>query len=249
MLFVSHDTSAVMNLCRTALWLREPSAGDYMLGPADEVCKAYLQDFYARQEQSLQGENDSEDAAAALSSSTDSHWPADPFVDNLIEASPYNHAAESFGQGGGRFVAAGFYDADGRPLTTLRAGDPVVLRLQARMARTIVAPAFGVTIKDRLGQFIFSESTDTAFRSSRPVFGSGDLVTVDFSFRMPVLLQGQYSVDIAFAEGLGHEHTQHHWVHDALVLTSLRGRLVQGISGLPDLAVKLSRSAAEERAR
>ncbi|AEG91955.1 ABC transporter ATP-binding protein [Ramlibacter tataouinensis] len=247
MLFVSHDTAAVMNLCRTALWLRQPSAGDYVLGPAETVCKAYLQDFYARQEESLRSSSPL-DAAAAPAKDDVIEWLADPFAENMVEVSPYNHAAESFGQGGGRFVSAGFHDPEGRLLTTLRGGDQVVLRLQARMEQPIADPAFGITIKDRLGQFIFSESTDSAFRSSRPVFAPGDVVTVEFSFRMPILLQGHYTLDIAFAEGLGHEHTQHHWVHDALVLTSLRGRLVQGICGLPDLAVRLSRHPAREEA-
>lgn len=240
MLFVSHDTSAVMNLCRTALWLREPAAADYVLGAAETVCKAYLQDFYVRQEESLRGER-KDTPAAPQDYSTE--WEADQFAANLLEVSPYNQTAESFGAGGGRFTSAEFVDQDGHPMTTVRADERVVLRLQARMQRSIVDPAFGVTVKDRLGQFIFSESTDSAFRSSHPVFGAGDLVTVDFAFRMPVLLQGHYSIDIAFAEGLGHEHTQHHWVHDALVLTSLRGRLVQGIAGLPDLAVRMARTS------
>ena len=243
MLFVSHDTAAVMNLCRTALWLRQPSSGDYLMGPAEGVCKAYLQDFYARQEASLPAAGDSATKTPAPDSA--SEWLADPFTENILEVSPYNHAAESFGAGGGRFVSAAFHDTQGRPLTTLRGGEPVVLRLQARMDRTIAEPAFGITLKDRLGQFIISESTDSAFRNAQPVFAPGDLISVDFRFRMPILLPGHYTLDIAFAQGLGHEHTQHHWVHDALALTSLRGRLVQGICGLPELSVHMSRTAAE----
>jgi lipopolysaccharide transport system ATP-binding protein len=243
MLFVSHDTSAVMNLCRTALWLRKPAAGDVVLGPAESVCKAYLQDFYARQETSLDQERGAPVPAPASFDAV-TEWEADPFPDNLLEVSAFNHAAESFGAGGGRFTGAELLDQDERPLTTLRGGQPVILRLAARVEQAIAAPAFGVTLKDRLGQFIYSESTDSAFRSSSPTFAPGDLVTVDFSFRMPVLLPGHYSLDIAFAEGLGHEHKQHHWVHDALVLTVLRGRLVQGISGLPELAVRMTRGPA-----
>lgn len=242
MLFVSHDTAAVMNLCRTALWLRQSSIGDYVLGAAESVCKAYLQDFYARQETLL--DDSIEDGWPAVAS-YDHSWPADPFPENLIEVSHYNHRAESFGAGGGSFMNATFLDEEGRALTTLHGGQLVVLRLTARMERIISAPAFGVTLKDRLGQFIYSESTDSAFRSSSPVFASGDIVTVDFRFSMPVLLQGSYSIDIAFAEGLGHEHTQHHWVHDALVLTSQSGRLAQGIAGLPELTVHMARMPAD----
>jgi lipopolysaccharide transport system ATP-binding protein len=245
MLFVSHDTAAVMNLCRTALWLRHGATGDYVMGPADEVCKAYVQDFYVRQEESLQADSDQAVAVGGPPAEFVSEWSADPFVDNLIEVSSFNHAAESFGAGGGRFVSAAFHDSSGGPITTMRGGDFVLLRLQARIERAIAHPAFGVTLKDRLGQFVVSESTDSAFRSARPTFMPGDLVTVEFNFRMPVLLQGHYTMDIAFAEGLGHEHAQHHWVHDALVLTAMRGRLVQGICGLPELSVRMARVSAE----
>jgi len=241
MLFVSHDTSAVMNLCRNALWLRQPSAGDYMLGLAESVCKAYLQDFYSQQKAAVA---EGQDEAAFTPPEGARTWTADPFLECRVEVSPFNQSAESFGTGGGRFIGAAILDKSGNQITTLYGGQPVVLRLTARMERTISTPAFGVTLKDRLGQFIYSESTDSAFRSSKPVFAPGDLVTVDFSFQMPELLQGHYSIDIAFAEGLGHEHTQHHWVHDALMLTSLSGRLVQGISGLPGLTVHLARTPA-----
>ena len=77
-------------------------------------------------------------------------------------------------------------------------------------------------------------------RSSQLVFNADDLVTVEFRFRMPVLLQGQYSLDIAIAEGLGHEHVQHHWIHDAITITSLKSRLVQGIVGLPGLTLAMN---------
>lgn len=241
MLFVSHDTAAVMNLCRTAMWLRQPSRGDYVLGLAESVCKAYLQDFYTQQKTTLA---DDRDEAVSAPSENSGAWPSDPFLECLVEVSPYNHAAESFGAGGGRFTDAVLLDKEGRPQATLRGGQPVVLRLTAQIERRISAPAFGITLKDRLGQFVYSESTDSAFRSSKPVFVPGDVVTVDFRFCMPELLQGHYSIDIAFAEGLGHEHTQHHWVHDALVFTSLRGRLVQGIAGLPELTVHMSRTPA-----
>lgn len=242
-LFVSHDTGAVMSLCRTALWLRKSQAGVNNLGSAESVCKAYLQDFYAHQDKVLIDEPEEIEPLDKVSTYA---WEAEPFPENILQVSTYNHHAESFGVGGGRFISAVFVDPDDQHLTTLQGGQSVVLRLTAKIERSITAPAFGITLKDRLGQFIYSESTDVAFRRSSPVFAPGDIVTVSFCFRMPVLLQGSYTIDIAFAEGIGHEHTQHHWVHDALVLSSLSGRLVQGVVGLPELAVHMSRMPSSD---
>ena len=245
MLFVSHDTSAVVNLCQSALWLKNPSTGDYVLGPADEVCKAYLQDFYAQQAGVARAAVS--DLATPVPSAGITHYVSDALADNLIEFSPFNSKAESFGSGGAQFQSAGFFDAQGQPLQAVRGGDPVVLRLIAVMHKDVIHPAFGITVKDRLGQFIISEGSDAAFRSSNLAFARGDTVTVDFSFRMPILLQGHYTLDIAIAEGLGNDHIQHHWMHDAIALTSLQGRLVQGISGLPDLTIDMrSESASSE---
>lgn len=249
-LFVSHDTSAVVNLCRSAVWLRKPAAGEYVVGPADEVCKAYLKDFYTEQERVAPHVS----AATALAISRAGagsladepiEYASDATADNLIEISRFNPDSESFGARGATFVDAAFVDSAGRPIDAAKGGDPVRIRLSVRMHKDIAYPAFGITLKDRLGQFIISEGTDGAFRSSHLVFAAGDLVTAELGFRMPVLLQGHYSMDIAFAEGLGNDHIQHHWIHDAIAVTSLKGRLVQGITGLHDLSMKLIREMAK----
>ncbi|MBK6004587.1 ABC transporter ATP-binding protein [Ramlibacter ginsenosidimutans] len=244
MLFVSHDTSAIVNLCRTALWLKKPSTSEYVMGDSDEVCKAYLRDFYAQQ---VQEEPRAGDAAPDLAAPAPAQpgavsFTPDTLQPSVVQISGFNAGGESFGRGGGRFVDACFVNARGQRIDTARAGEPVAVRLQVRIDQQVVYPAFGITIKDRLGQFIISESTDQAFRSSRVVFAAGDLVTVEFAFRMPELLQGHYMVDIAFAEGQGHDHVQHHWIHDAIALSSLNGRLVQGICGLPELSLRLART-------
>jgi lipopolysaccharide transport system ATP-binding protein len=248
MLFVSHDTSAVINLCSSALWLRAPALSDYLMGPSEDVCKAYLKDFYVQQEAALQilpaKAAPLDELVHGLSGCVVVECVPDAPVENLIDLSAFNTGAESFGAGGASFVDAFFVDATGQKTRSVQAEQPVALRLVARMRKQVEFPAFGITIKDRLGQFVISEGTDGAFRSSNLVFKPGEIVTVEFRFRMPVLLQGIYSLDIALAEGLGHEHIQHHWIHDAITITSLKGRLVQGIVGLPDLSVAMNRQSS-----
>lgn len=251
MLFVSHDTSAVVNLCRSAIWLKHSSSGDYVVGPAEEVCKAYLKDFYAHQEAALSGSSDGTDERDPITGAAEkkgvAEYASDPQADTLIEISRFNHSSESFGAKGATFVDAVFLDADKRNIETAKAGDFVTLRLKACVHKDILYPAFGITLKDRLGQYIISEGTDWAFRSSKISLSAGDEVTADFSFRMPILVQGHYSLDIAFAEGLGNDHIQHHWIHDAIALTSFKGRLVQGITGMSDLTIRLFRNSASSK--
>jgi lipopolysaccharide transport system ATP-binding protein len=249
MLFVSHDTAAVVNLCRSALWLKNSAAGDYVLGSADDVCKSYLRDFYAQhaaEDRRGAPRPGMQEQGGALEASAAEYTP-DDIPPNVVEISGFNQGSDAFGLRGGTFIDAGFVDASGAPITVARGGEPVAIRLKVQMHKHVVHPAFGITIKDRLGQFIFSEGTDGAFRSSDIECAPGEVVTVDFAFRMPVLLQGHYAVDVAFAEGLGHDHVQHHWVHEAIALTSMRGRLVQGICGLPELRLKITKESAMSR--
>jgi lipopolysaccharide transport system ATP-binding protein len=220
-----------------------------VMGDSEEVCKAYLQDFYAQQraadEQSPADGVSSDLGSPGKGGSGRMHYEPDAVPPAVMQISSFNAGAESFGRGGGRFVDACFVNSRGDRIETSRAGEQVAIRLELRMEQEVVHPAFGITIKDRLGQFVFSEGTDQVFRSAAPVFAAGDRVTVEFAFRMPELLPGHYTIDIAFAEGLGHDHVQHHWVHDALALTSLNGRLVQGICGLPELTIALTRSPVD----
>jgi lipopolysaccharide transport system ATP-binding protein len=250
MLFVSHDTSAVVNLCQSAVWLRKSLAGDFLVGSAGEVCKAYLKDFYANQIADLPALKASASAIASVGPSCQLDnsrvrvvYSSDKVQENVFEISRFKPTSEDFGARGATFIDAVFVDSERQPIYATKAGDTVSFLLSVQVHKSIVFPAFGFTVKDRLGQFIISEGTDGAFRSSNLEFKSGDIVTAEFSFRMPDLLHGHYSVDIAFAEGLGHDHIQHHWVHDVILITSLKGRLVQGIIGLPDLSLKMIRES------
>ena len=46
-------------------------------------------------------------------------------------------------------------------------------------------------------------------------------------------------MNVAIAEGLGADHVQQHWIHDALRLESLSSRLVHGIAGMLDLDITM----------
>ena len=254
MLFVSHDTGAVVNLCRTALWLKNSTAREFFSGPAETVCKEYLRDLYGQRDSTFFG---NVAATASLDASPSElqaasnpilgrtvHAP-DPQDACVIEISSFRSGAEYFGAGGATFSDVVFVDETGAELSSMQAGQRVTVCASVRAHKSITYPAFGITIKDRLGQFIISESTDGSFRSKQLAIAAEDVLVAEISFRVPTLIQGIYSVDVAFAEGPGHDHIQHQWIHDALTLTVVSGRLVQGIYGLDDWAPRLIHQSTE----
>ncbi|MBU4609195.1 ABC transporter ATP-binding protein [Achromobacter sp. GG226] len=236
LLLVSHDTAAVLSMCEKALLLSPMDQRKPYFGGAEEVCKVYLEDLYADPSRGNPGA-DADDVGAGAPLQT--VFRGEPEAPAMYSVSPFNQEARAFGEGKATIVDAGFFDADGRRLNALKAEDRVSLRIEVNVHQRVVFPAFGFMLKNRHGEFLFTEGTDSTFRSHGLCFEAGQKAVANFEFDMPQLIQGVYTVNVAFAEGLGHEHQQQHWLHDALVLEVLRSRQVHGYCGVHGLVSRI----------
>jgi lipopolysaccharide transport system ATP-binding protein len=251
-LFVSHDAATVVKLCDRVLWLergRLKAEGD-----PETVCRRYLEQIYSeRSPMAAPGAgptavNGNESAspgragAAALEISREYWAPRQP--ESTIVVSEFNRRSDGFGLGGAQIVDAGFFDEADRRLASLKGGQEVRLSVFVACRTTFAFPSVGIVLKDRLGQAVFAEGTTLAFErfyaTQELRFHEGDLVRADFIFKMPVLMEGDYALSTAVAEGLGHDHVQHHVLHEALALKSLGGRLLHGIAGFSDLQIRIA---------
>ena len=250
--FVSHDTSAVVNLCDRAILLSRENG--IVVGKADEIAQIYIQELYAERDQSvpLSGEMTATDPAANRSSpdfngtSAETCYQPGDLPANPFRITPFRHDGDCFGKGGIKIIDAWFESASGSRTCAVNGGDPVRFCIRAEARQAIDHAAFGLMIKDRLGQYVFTESTDLAYRNCPPAIGAGDVVLVTFAFLMPLLIGGDYSMNVAVAEGIGDDHIQHHWINDALALHSLKGRLVFGICGLHNMSMEIRVAAAQQ---
>ncbi|UVL38918.1 ABC transporter ATP-binding protein [Pseudomonas sp. B21-040] len=236
--FVSHDTSAVVNLCERGVLLTKN--GPPIVDTTDVICRTYIKDLYAEKDiQNIVNEEDTEHLILHSTDGRAEHYNASELPENVIKASPFRDQAECFGSEGITIVNAWFENEMGDRVSTLAGGESVRFTILAKAAKHIKNPAFGIMLKDRLGQYVFAEGTDLAFRNSGLSVRPTEEVRVSFSFRMPILIQGDYSINIAVADGVGDEHIQHHWLNDAMALHSLNSRLVHGICGLQDLNMNI----------
>ncbi|VVP74809.1 ABC transporter ATP-binding protein [Pseudomonas fluorescens] len=236
--FVSHDTSAVVNLCERGVLLTKN--GPPIVDVTDVICRTYIEDLYAEKDtQNIVNDDDADHLVFHSSDGRAEQYSASELPGNVIKASPFRDQAESFGNEGITIVNAWFENEVGDRVSTLVGGESVRFTLLAQAAKYIKNPAFGIMVKDRLGQYVFAEGTDLAFRHSGLSIRPMEEVRVSFSFRMPILIQGDYSINIAVADGVGDEHVQHHWLNDAMALHSLSSRLVHGICGLQDLNMNI----------
>jgi lipopolysaccharide transport system ATP-binding protein len=249
-LFVSHDMAAVGRLCQQAILLVHGEVGQ--AGSTDMICKTYLEQLYGERVQNVPNSGDEN---GLLAFSPERMSDALEFLvpkqnPNQIFVSKFNATGPSFGIGGARITDVGFFDTEGRRLSELLSGDAVRFSIILKSEKHIRFPAVGLVLKDRLGQAVFTESTTWAFDGQygdgKLEFFPSDVVRVDFDCKMPILFEGVYAITVAVAEGYGHEHVQHHLIHEALILESRGRRVLHGISGFDDLklTIRVSRKAS-----
>ncbi|WP_273702838.1 ABC transporter ATP-binding protein [Candidatus Accumulibacter vicinus] len=233
-LFVSHDMGAVTNICQSAVILFGGGQNKAITGPAETLCKQYLSQIYddptrhqavveQRMVQIPAPSRENDRAPQVLKGTAPEA--------NIYSVSAYREDTEAFGVGGATIVNAGFFDEDEKRLVILTGGQPVCFVVRVRANQDISYLAVGLMLKDRLGQYLYTEGTDPTFRHLQPSLSARDTVDVRFRFTMPILIRGQYTMNIAVAEGRGDDHIQHHWAHDAMIIESISGPVVHGIGG------------------
>lgn len=242
-LFVSHDTGAVINFCQRAIWLNKGILKHQ--GDPKEVAQIYLAELY----ESQQGES------VGVSNSTldDDRSPSMPFRDmrlSFINTTKYRNDIElfsfvpdsaSFGKGGGNITSVQLFDEAGQPLTWIVGGEKARLVVTCVANTNMFSPIIGFLVNDRLGQPIFGENTYN-FAKQKPLnITLGEKFEAEFEFWMPILPVGDYSITVALAEGSQQNHIQHHWIHDALMMKSHSSSASTGLVGVPMSNINMSK--------
>jgi lipopolysaccharide transport system ATP-binding protein len=235
-IFVSHDTGAVANLCDRAILLNQGEISK--IGTPKEVCEVYLASLYqadqisaeidpARSKDFSVAEEAIEyrDARESLINSS--------ILRNDIEVFKFNPDQSDFGTGSATITAVRFLDSKGFPLSWFIGGEEVVLEIRCLAHKELLRPIVGFQFKDRLGQVIFSDNTFFTYQFNPQRVKEAAEIIARFEFRLPILPTGDYSVSPAIAEGTQEEHVQHHWVHDALIIRVHSSSVHFGLIGLP----------------
>lgn len=246
-LFVSHDTVSVKNLCSRAIWLERGQARRE--GNPKEVCEAYLEAFYEAQ----QGKGVPTLPSPAKNRSELRQYKDQraQFINgsnlrNDLEVFRFDPETASFGRGGAQILSVELLDPDGSPLAWVVGGEAVILRILARADQTLDSPIIGFYVKDRLGQTLFGDNTYLNYRDSPVSCNPGSVVEARFCFQMPIFPPGAYSISAAISDGTQKDHVMHQWIHDALVFKAEASSLPIGLVGVPMDRIELSRIAVDE---
>ena len=250
LIFVSHDTASVSALCDRALWL---DAGTLRMdGPAKDVVEAYLAVQHALDRSSLGHEVQVFDPPKSRTSDTSSKRPTEIDVRatsgpeyksvNPIKVFEFDseNIGQEFGQGDVRILETRLHRADGENAKVLFGGEIVSLQIQARAVKESAGLIFGFYVKNKNGLRLFGDNTYLSYAADQIHADAEDTIVAIFEFRMPILPVGEYSVDVAVATGSQDNHTQQHWIHDALAFSATESTMRTGLVGIPMLDISIN---------
>jgi len=234
-LFVSHDTGAVVNFCNHAILLSHGQVTE--TGTPKEVIKHYLASLCDIAEKEILT-----DELPAIDSNPEDLDAYRDMRESMIIASTLRNDIEifqfdpdqaDFGTGKAKITSVRLLDKNNVPLSWVVGGEDVILEIRCLAMADILRPIIGFQLKDRLGQVVFCDNSYLVYQNTRLFVDAGTEIVARFEFRLPILPTGDYSVSPAIAEGTREEHVQHQWIHDALIIRVHASSICFGLVGIP----------------
>ncbi|WP_174664621.1 ABC transporter ATP-binding protein [Oceanisphaera profunda] len=241
LLFVSHDTAAVQSLCEKALWLENGQVQGF--GTSKEISEAYLksslQEVYGEQV-TLSAINKSGKEKELLTDNKDESHHEIVDYDTKINFKNNLNDANGWKSGSAEIIDVRMNKVDNDDGDIFEGGESVRLKIRARAYSSLDAPIIGFIVKDRLGQDLFGENTLPFTTYNKKIVEPGEEFEGSFCFQLPMLPNGQYVLTASVANGNLYEHVQHHWLHDAAVITVSSSKVRWGLVGIKFESMKLS---------
>jgi lipopolysaccharide transport system ATP-binding protein len=224
LLFVSHDSEAVVRLCDRVLWLDHGEVRDY--GDAREMCRRYR----VAQSEVMAQESSGFRVGGRLK-------PLAP-PPRIPGEAIFGFDPERPGDvaGGATLLNAGFYDLDGAAMGAAAGGEDVELRIAARAEGPLARPVFAFVLRDRLGQILFGDESHSRYGETPPAILAGEDFVARFKFRLPHLASGGYAVEIFLFE----DHALLAHVQEAVILHVQSRHISTGLANLAMRQVSLA---------
>lgn len=219
-IFVSHDTAAVTELCSRAIWIE--SGKIVMDGPPKYVVEKYLQFMY---------EGGSRFETQVFSGAGEALRDFD-----TMGFTPMGADVRQFGDRrvtieGVRLVSRGSSNG------VVYAGQACEIGMVLQAHQVIANPIVGFIVRDRLGREILGDNTQL-LKKELPSFSSGRRYVITFEMEAwPNLVEGEYALTVAVADGALTDHTQCHFLYDAVIFKSIPSRTPYGLLSVPNTTV------------
>jgi lipopolysaccharide transport system ATP-binding protein len=223
LLFVSHDSEAVVRLCDKVLWLDHGTVRGF--GDAREMCRRYR---VAQSELMAQEASGFRAGGQLKAIAPPPRIPADNFTFNPESPGP--------ARGGAQILKVELFDSDAEVMAVAAGGEDIELRLTCRADSAIAGPVIAFVLRDRLAQILFGDETRSVYGSAPPSIAAGQTFVTRFRFRLPHMASGAYAIEaFLFDQGALLVHAQ-----DAAFLHLQSRHVSTGLANLAMRGVSLS---------
>jgi lipopolysaccharide transport system ATP-binding protein len=224
-IFVSHDITAVTELCTRVIWI---DSGRIRMDSLPKfVGEKYIQYMYEGiSKNSLDPAGSGPEPAASD--------PAD-----MLNFSSLSSDVRQFGNRRATIEAVRI--SSGESVNGfVYAGEPCEIDLILSSHDDIDDAIVGYLVKDRIGRELLGDNT-SLMHQDIPSLKKGGKYRIRFRINnWPNLQGGDYALSVAIAQGTMAEHDQCHWVHDAVVFRSVNLRPPAGLFSVPDTSVSFA---------
>jgi lipopolysaccharide transport system ATP-binding protein len=154
--------------------------------------------------------------------------------------------ASDEGVGGARIFSVNLVDDRGQRLGQVSGGEMARLKVSVVAEIPIKNPIIGFQLKNERGLTLIAENTYYATKDNNLAMHSGNVVTAQFCFRVPLLPVGDYAIRIGFAAGEEARNALLDVRHEALVLHCSTSGSRHGLVGLPLVGVDVEVTRAND---
>jgi lipopolysaccharide transport system ATP-binding protein len=240
LILVTHDTQAVVSVCTHGLVLSE---GKMITSKTNSklAIDAYTRDYYQRNEitggipdkneleqttvstQPSLGEKSLRIAQGSTASDSDNYTKTLELVlSNMIQSGRSIHTratknvdSDEFGNNECKIILLSISNIDNSNSALIAEGEKIAIEIAVQCIAAIALPIIGFAVRNNNGIAIIGENTFQSGYGERSFYERGTVISGRFTFTLPRLAPGKYSVHAGVARGTQDDHVQMHYFHDA----------------------------------
>ena len=255
LLFVSHDASAILNLCNKAILLN--SGTIKAMGSPKKIIEIYTKDLQKNDDAEIQvfDKGLAEKEVCDITEPVDQYqrrWQDFRLKTNssiirsetleIVKNTGNDSNPENYGGVEARIEEVTLDDIESkvRNIKSVNGGNIVKLVIIAKALIKVESPIIGFIIKDSKGQEIIGDNTRNKLPKAGDIEVEKDkIIRAEFVFTIPLLKQGDYSITVSFATGDQESHRILPGINDAIIMRSECTSIAAGIAGVPMQSISI----------
>ena len=255
LMFVSHDANAVLSLCDKAILLEKGRMTK--IGRPKEVMEEYTRGLQREMARSNMEETIGQDTSQHGKKIIKESWISEnkevylanwkDYRTDLINKTKYanritikkfdpkEQQCEDFGGDLASIDSVNLVNIEStQRIEAIMGGELAKLEIIIATHGNIKDPIIGFLLKNDKGITLLGDNSYNSFQMDTVKnLGKGLKLKITFTFTIPLLPSGDYSITAAIADGNQKQHNILHWKNDAILLQSHCSSVAAGVAGIP----------------